>query len=164
MSDDSGPTAFVLAGGGSLGAIEVGMLKALLVHGVRADVVVGSSVGAINAAYHAARPSLEGAQELDRVWRSLRTSDVFPLSPLGGLLGFVGWHDAFIDSGSLRTLLARALPVGRFEDTAIPCHVVATDVLTWKILHRDGGMDRSTTCKRMLRLVRAVLPAPSERS
>ena len=129
MSDDSGPTAFVLAGGGSLGAIEVGMLKALLVHGVRADVVVGSSVGAINAAYHAARPSLEGAQELDRVWRSLRTSDVFPLSPLGGLLGFVGWHDAFIDSGSLRTLLARALPVGRFEDTAIPCHVVATDVL-----------------------------------
>lgn len=42
--------------------------------------------------------------------------------------------------------------------------VVATDVLTWKILCRDGGMDRSTTCKRMLRLVRAVLPAPSERS
>ena len=40
--------------------------------------------------------------------------------------------------------------------------VVATDVLTWKILHRDGGMDRSTTCKRMLRLVRAVLPASSE--
>ena len=42
--------------------------------------------------------------------------------------------------------------------------VVATDVLTWKILRRDGGMDRSTTCKRMLRLVRAILPAPSERS
>ena len=42
--------------------------------------------------------------------------------------------------------------------------VVATDVLTWKILRRDGGMDRSTTCKRMLRLVRAVLPAFAERS
>jgi hypothetical protein len=42
--------------------------------------------------------------------------------------------------------------------------VVATDLLTWKILRRDGGMDRSTTCKRMLRLVRGVLPAPSERS
>jgi AcrR family transcriptional regulator len=40
--------------------------------------------------------------------------------------------------------------------------VVATDLLTWKILRRDGGMDRSTTCKRMLRLVRAVLS--SERS
>ncbi len=42
--------------------------------------------------------------------------------------------------------------------------VVATDVLTWKILRRDGGMDRSTTCKRMLRLVRAVLVRVGERS
>jgi AcrR family transcriptional regulator len=42
--------------------------------------------------------------------------------------------------------------------------VVATDLLTWKILRRDGGMDRSTTCKRMLRLVRAVLSASAERS
>jgi AcrR family transcriptional regulator len=42
--------------------------------------------------------------------------------------------------------------------------VVATDLLTWKILRRDGRMDRSTTCKRMLRLVRAVLPASAERS
>jgi len=42
--------------------------------------------------------------------------------------------------------------------------VVATDVLTWKILRRDGGMDRSTTCKRMLRLVLAVLPTSAERS
>jgi AcrR family transcriptional regulator len=42
--------------------------------------------------------------------------------------------------------------------------VVATDVLTWKILRRDGGMDRSTTCKRMLRLVRAVLSESGEAS
>jgi len=42
--------------------------------------------------------------------------------------------------------------------------VVATDVLTWKILRRDGGMDRSTTCKRMLRLVQAIVPASAERS
>ena len=42
--------------------------------------------------------------------------------------------------------------------------VVATDLLTWKILRRDGGMDRSTTCERTLRLVQAILPAPSKRS
>ncbi len=42
--------------------------------------------------------------------------------------------------------------------------VVATDVLTWKILRRDGGMDRSATCRRMLRLVRALLPAAAEGS
>ena len=52
----------------------------------------------------------------------------------------------------------------RDREELVDLLVVATDVLTWKILRRDGGMDRSTTCKRMLRLVRAVLPAPSERS
>ena len=50
----------------------------------------------------------------------------------------------------------------RDREELVDLLVVATDLLTWKILRRDGGMDRSTTCKRMLRLVRAVLP--SERS
>ncbi|MFC5745709.1 patatin-like phospholipase family protein [Actinomadura rugatobispora] len=48
-------TAFVLWGGGSLGAAQVGMLRALAAHGVRADLVVGASAGALNAAYYAAR-------------------------------------------------------------------------------------------------------------
>jgi len=60
-------TAFVLAGGGSLGAVEVGMLRVLVAHGVRADLVVGASVGAINAAYYAGRPSPEGVAELVRI-------------------------------------------------------------------------------------------------
>lgn len=51
----------------------------------------------------------------------------------------------------------------RDREELVDLLVVGTDVLTWKILRRDGGMNRSTTCKRMLRLVRAVLP-PSERS
>jgi AcrR family transcriptional regulator len=50
----------------------------------------------------------------------------------------------------------------RDREELVDLLVVATDLLTWKILRRDGGMDRPTTCKRMLRLVRAVLP--SERS
>jgi AcrR family transcriptional regulator len=55
--------------------------------------------------------------------------------------------------------------VGRRDrEELVDLLVVATDVLTWKILRRDGGMDRSTTCKRMLRLVQAILPAPSKRS
>jgi len=52
----------------------------------------------------------------------------------------------------------------RDREELVDLLVVATDLLTWKILRRDGDMDRSTTCKRMLRLVRAILPAPSERS
>jgi len=52
----------------------------------------------------------------------------------------------------------------RDREELVDLLVVATDVLTWKILRRDGGMDRSTTCKRMLRLVQAVLPTSAERS
>ena len=59
-------TAFVLAGGGSFGAVEVGMLKALVSHGVRPDLVIGSSVGAINGAYFVAEPNATGIERLDR--------------------------------------------------------------------------------------------------
>jgi AcrR family transcriptional regulator len=55
--------------------------------------------------------------------------------------------------------------VGRRDrEELVDLLVVATDLLTWKILRRDGGMDRSTTCRRMLRLVRAILPTAGERS
>ena len=50
-------TAFVLGGGGVLGAHEVGMLRALSEAGIRPDVVVGTSVGAINGAFVAADPA-----------------------------------------------------------------------------------------------------------
>lgn len=122
-------TAFVLAGGGSLGAVEVGMLRVLAEHGVRADLVVGASVGAINAAYYAARPTPEGVAGLAAVWSGIHTRDVFPFSPARGLFGFLGWEDGLVDPRPLRALLERASPVARLEDAAVPCHVVATDVL-----------------------------------
>ena len=50
-------TAFVLGGGGVLGAHEVGMLRALSQAGIRPDVIVGTSVGAINGAFVAADPA-----------------------------------------------------------------------------------------------------------
>src|SRR5262245_61513328 len=114
-------TAFVLAGGGSLGAVEVGMLRVLAAHGLRADLVVGASVGAINAAYYAADPTPAGVAELTRIWAGLARGDVFPFSPVRGFLGFVGWHDGLVDPGPLRALLERALPFKRLEDAAVPC-------------------------------------------
>jgi predicted acylesterase/phospholipase RssA len=80
-------TAFVLAGGGSIGAVQVGMLRELLAHGIKPDLVVGSSVGAINGAYLAGAPSLEGVRRLEAIWRGLRRRDVFPdhLAQHGGV-------------------------------------------------------------------------------
>ena len=81
-------TAFVFAGGGSLGAIQVGMLHSLAKHGVAADMACGSSVGAVNAAYYAGDPTIEGIRKLEAIWRGLRRQDVFPIS-LGALFGFL---------------------------------------------------------------------------
>ncbi|MDQ1624542.1 MAG: hypothetical protein QOJ49_40, partial [Actinomycetota bacterium] len=67
-------TAFVLGGGGLLGSNEVGMLQALLEAGVVPDLVVGTSVGAINGAVVAASPSLDAVGRLTQVWQGLADS------------------------------------------------------------------------------------------
>ena len=130
MSAASPRTAFVLAGGGSLGAVEVGMLEALLEAGVSADLVVGSSAGAVNGAFFAGRPDVVGVRALRAIWQGLRAGDVFPFSPLGSLLGVLAVRDHLVDAGPLAKLLKKHLTYRVLEDAAVPVHVVATDVLT----------------------------------
>jgi NTE family protein len=125
----SGRTAFVLAGGGSLGAVQVGMLKALTAKGIVPDLVVGASVGAINAAYFATAPGSDGVARLERVWLGLQSTDVFPLSPVNSLLAILGRRDFLISPARLRALIESELPSARIEHAKIPCYVVATDVL-----------------------------------
>ena len=72
----------VFSGGGPLGAAQAGMLRELLGSGVRPAAVVGCSVGALNAAFIAHDPTLERADALIELWRSLCTADVFPGSRL----------------------------------------------------------------------------------
>ena len=80
-SIDSRPatTAFVFAGGGSFGAIQVGMMDSLARHDITADMVVGSSVGALNGAFYASDPTVDGVERLANIWRGLRRQDVFPI-------------------------------------------------------------------------------------
>lgn len=122
-------TAFVLAGGGSLGAVQVGMLAALTRRGIVPDLVVGASVGAINAAYYAAEPDERGVERLKRIWLKLRRTDVFPFSPIASMLGFFGKTNHLVAPKPLRSLIESELPIRRLEDARLPCHVVATDAL-----------------------------------
>ena len=125
------PTAFVLSGGASLGAAQAGMLQALYERGIHADLFVGTSAGAVNAAFAASRPqTVQTAVELQHVWARLKRSDVFPANPLVAGLGFVGIRDHSVPSSALRRLIHRHLTVGRLEETDVPLHVVAADVLT----------------------------------
>ncbi|MCQ4079594.1 patatin-like phospholipase family protein [Streptomyces sp. RB6PN25] len=73
-------TAFVLWGGGSMGAAQVGMLRGLTARGIRPDLVIGASVGALNAAYYAALPDTQGVEELAELWLRVSEHDVYPLN------------------------------------------------------------------------------------
>jgi NTE family protein len=130
MSGAAPRTAFVLAGGGSLGAVEVGMLLALAEAGVRPDFIVGSSAGAVNASFFAGRPNVAGARALRAIWLGLRARDVFPFSPVGGLLGALSLRDHMIDPGPFRRLISDHIPYRLLEEAEVPVHVVATNVLT----------------------------------
>ena len=123
--------AFVLSGGASLGAIQVGMLRALAERDIHPDVIVGTSVGAVNGAFLAGRGlSLETVDELAEIWLGMRRGRVFPAEPLTGLLGFLGARRNLIPAGALRRLITRHVEHERLEDLPIPLHVIACDVLT----------------------------------
>jgi NTE family protein len=105
------------------------MLRALAVAGVGADMVVGASVGAINGAYFAGAPTLEGVLRLEQLWRGLRREDIFPVT-WRSILGFVRRRDFLLSQGGLRALIESHLPYRNLEEARVPIHVVATDLLS----------------------------------
>jgi NTE family protein len=127
--DGAGKTALVFAGGGSFGAIQVGMMHALAAHGVSADMVVGSSVGALNGAYYAGDPTLKGVLQLETIWRGLRRHDVFPVS-WHTLFGFVWRRDFLIPHDGIQKLIDDHLPFRNLEDAQLPLHIVTTDIVS----------------------------------
>jgi NTE family protein len=122
-------TALVLAGGGSFGAIQVGMMHSLAAHGISADMVVGSSVGALNGAYYAGDPTLKGVLQLETIWRGLKRHDVFPVT-WRTLLGFLWRRDFLIPHDGVQKLIDDNLPYRNLEDAKLPLHIVTTDIVS----------------------------------
>ena len=120
-------TAFVLGGGGVLGANEVGMLRALLEAGVRPDLVVGTSVGALNGAFVAADPTVEATLRLTELWRGL-SAHVFAGSIAHRVGTAVRTRTHLHPRGPLRRMLEEHLPVERIEDLAVPFQCVAASI------------------------------------
>lgn len=124
--------AIVLSGGGPLGALQVGALRALFEHGIRPDIVTGTSVGAVNAASLAFNPTPEGVDEMERQWRSLGEDDLFP----GGRFR-ASWARMFVrgskifESSGLRRMIETTLgPDSKIDDAVVPLGIVATDLET----------------------------------
>ena len=126
--EDRCEIAFVLGGGGILGAHEVGMLRALAESSVAPDLILGTSVGAINGALFAADPTLEGVHRLSRLWRESSVSDVSPGAVVRRIstLARTGTHLESL--GIARAQLVEALPVERVEDLQVRFQCVAASI------------------------------------
>src|SRR5579884_3314582 len=124
----TGDVAFVLGGGGILGAHEVGMLRALADAGIEPDLILGTSVGAINGAVFAAEPNAEGVARLRELWSDSSFSDLSAGVLLRRIttLARSGTHLQSLEEARAR--LAAALPVERVEDLAVPFQCVAASI------------------------------------
>lgn len=125
-----GPVGFVMGGGGSLGAAQVGMLQALTEREVFADLVVGTSVGALNGAVVALDPR-GAAERLRRVWRTMTRRQVFPGGPLAQARTLRQGRTHLFPNTGLRAVIASYLePDATFADLAVPFGAVTMDVAT----------------------------------
>jgi NTE family protein len=136
-----GPVAFVLSGGGNLGALQIGMLRALAEFGIRPDLIVGCSVGAINGAALAEDPSPAGIERLERLWRELDGNDLMPRSILPRAVALTRRGEAIHDNDGLRRALEKELTARTFEELAVPFQCVATDVVgVQEVWFRSGPL------------------------
>lgn len=120
--------AFVLSGGASKGALQVGMLRALLERRIRPDLVVGCSVGAMNGAVIAHEPTLSTVGRLQDEWLDLDEDEIFPSGLFASSMNLARKGEALYSGEGLRTLVDRVLTADTFEELAVPFQCIATDV------------------------------------
>ncbi len=127
--------AFALSGGGNRGPLQVGALAALFEHGIHPDFVVGTSAGAINAAYLAARGPDANMDELAALWHQANRNLVYPGNPLTMAWRVLIGADSLFPSYGMRQLIERNLPPGvrTFGDLKMPCYITAVDLQTSRL-------------------------------
>lgn len=128
----------VLSGGGGLGAAQAGMLLALHDAGLVPDAYVGSSAGALNAAWAAGYNSYAGVEELCRVWERVKTRDVLTNKKAAFLRVATGRSSLF-SSKKILNALASDIAYTDFSEADTLVEVVTTKLSTGVAYsHRRG--------------------------
>jgi NTE family protein len=134
-------TAFVLSGGGSLGAVQVGMLKALAENRIEPDLLIGTSAGALNAAWVAAHGmSDESLDNLAAIWTGLRRTEIFPVDARRVIRAVLGLSSAVSSAHRLRHLVSEHAGIENIEDAALPLHLIAADLLAGTSVRISNGL------------------------
>lgn len=123
--------AFALSGGSNRGALQVGAMKALLEKGMIPDILVGSSIGSINAAYMASDPSFKGVQKLAEIWQEVTVNDVYPGGVKMALWHLLRRRPSLYPNDRWHAFLTRhaeTVGVQYFGELARPCYIIATDL------------------------------------
>ena len=122
-------TAFVLGGGGLLGAVEVGMLRALFDAGIRPDLILGTSVGALNGALLAAHPGPDVIERLVKLWQSaVITREVYGDGPVRQVSRAVRTGTHLHSTRPLRDRLHQELGDLTFAELAVPFQCCAASI------------------------------------
>lgn len=122
-------TAFVLGGGGLLGAVEVGMLRALLERGITPDLVIGTSVGALNGAMVAHDPTLRSVDRMTDLWRGSELArEIYADSPLRSVRRALSSGTHLANPAPIRRLLAAELGESTFADLPVRFEVCASSI------------------------------------
>jgi NTE family protein len=138
-AQQAGPTAFVLGGGGLLGAAEVGMLQALTEAQIAPDLVLGTSVGALNGAAIAAAPTADTVHRLTELWSALGTEDVFSSSLFGQVRTLARSRTHLHTNTRLRALIEEQSPGQLIEDLPVPFQCVAVSIESARARWFDKG-------------------------
>jgi NTE family protein len=138
--------AFVLSGGGALGAMQVGALRLLLEQKIVPDLVVGCSVGALNASFVATAPTAAEMENAAEVWRRVTTERVYPGTKLRVMWRFLSGQDSLYDNRSFFEFLQESgcTPALTFGDlTSCRLFVTATHLRSGQLhVFGDDPHDR----------------------
>ncbi|MEX0785400.1 MAG: patatin-like phospholipase family protein [Dehalococcoidia bacterium] len=122
--------ALVLSGGGSMGALQAGILRVLVRRGFRPGRIVGTSVGALNGAFLACHPDQSGVDRLAEIWQSLQHERYMRVNPVRLAYRLAARRRYLFNNDFLLRLVEEHASEDDFAATQVPLHVTATNLLT----------------------------------
>jgi NTE family protein len=133
------PLAYVLPGGGALGAYQVGVLDALTAAGIQPDRLIGVSAASMNAALYSWSSGVDGVNRLERIWTNVRRRDLLRVHPGRFVLALAGKRRSFLDNRHGIAFLRSHLGTRRIEHAPIALSIIATDLMTGRPVILESG-------------------------